>query len=1317
MLHKFFQMAQDYLQPTQAPGQGKGRVFLFLLSLALVACTATLLFLVIPLSRPAVSFTVEDVVANRHLHTFGRLEYGETGPFRWSLPQSKVVVDGFRDLPIITSLRLASSRPPTAPIPKTSLARGGWKSQPFVVGKEWRHYHLLVPPQPAHIVHIQTALFQPGGGDTRQLGVQLSHTTLTLPSDSAYQWHILSQPQVAARILLPLLLFLLMGALARHIVHTHTFPPAFTHPLFPPAIAFLGFIVGIATVTIATGFPSITMASFALKGLWIGVAAMAIALAGLVLRAPQERDRSLWAWGWAWLRQGAISVRGRGKAIAQHSQRALFLIAVAIVLMANMGLSGYGLNDSQYNLVLMLYNHYAENYVTFGYLETKLGLVQDLGESLPSADHEVTRPWLGSGIDPNEFRYRLTHGNVTPLLVSLSYHLFGMHGWSLRLPALLLATGTVGVVMLLARDLFQNRWSAVMAGVFAALAPIQTFRGNEPMTENLAIFFCILAFYYYWRWFATRRRGWLYGFFLTLIVGAYTDWNAYFVVPPLLLHYLAFEQGRRDWRFVVALAATPLLLAASYIAWTSWLLGSSSFEPLLEQFFYRRDSAGQFAEAFTKLEYWGTFYPMFKHWMTLPLLLAAIAWLGVFVAKVAKRKCSPEQGIIAGLFLFAASRYYVFKNHTMVHEQVSYYAVAFFALAAAALLTWVVVRWYRTAPVWVIVGGVVFGGLFAEQAIDVFRYETDNLRGFLLCNRDHPTMRMMYVAQAIREEVPGEAGFLSTTTLYPHDMIANRRYVVISSLDEFHEKVAHDPSLQAVVLPNHDPPGTETDPALRAYLVANHPRIEVAGYSLFDLTSNTSTVLPSSPHLSQIPASRQAIFDGTIELLGTKVQEIVTPSHEPISFLDRYLYRCPEVNAADPQTVRVVNYWRKVAESDTIYDLHTQLRSHLSGYILQPRYAGLDDLYPTSLWEVGAVVRDEFEITIPRDAPYERYTMAVEVRREGETTPVPATTLPFALPFQRRAAVAEVDIRPPELNQPALFAYRTVEPPEWLSRPPSSVSSPTVIIDDTFALTHYVSPTTESEIVLSTRWEVADDAPNHIHRPDYELGVQVDHPLLHATVPFAMTPPRLWQAGDPYYGTVRLSPYLPNGTYDLSISARDEKGNTHSFPLTTVDWNHYPMGDVAPIMQLGVPDGSADDLFRLSPNAPQTIEIPLSDPQAVDIIIGWTGKSEFQQTRVEIYAHHPEWRLGTTKFLGEETIEAGRQQATHIQLPRRLTFGGSNRIMLAVSSDALAGWRHIAATIIPDMAPLLRTDQLRSGWVEVDFIQVVPSVPSVPSRR
>lgn len=641
-------------------------------------------------------------------------------------------------------------------------------------------------------------------------------------------------------------------------------------------------------------------------------------------------------------------------------KRFVFIVIFVTILASSVVLSSYRIAEplwesGHHGFHLSEYPHNALNYLRYGYLDTKFGLVVNYGDQRPDGN----------------YMYRVDHPMLTPVIISIGYRLFGVHDWSARLSTLPLAIGTSVLIFLLALSLFHNRWYALMAFFFAALMPVQIYYARLLAPHILGTFFSVLAFLLYWKWFVNGCRVYLIGMWIAFVLGVYTEWVVYFAFAPILAHYLLFHSGRRDRWLIIALLVSPFLLFGSYLIWTYSLV--KSLDSLWLVFTARSQSAESLS-----LDTWRLFGNRAIYWLSIPVALLSLGWLAGFLASLFRRRVTPEQALIFALLLFALSHNLLFVNLAIVHDFVMiYHFLPFASLAAASVIIWFVEH-SNTQPsplLGIAIGvlAVIFVGDSVRRYVQAHEEKTDYVQAY-------------YLGHALDTEISSAGRYIDVADLFNHNgthairayAVADRPYARADSLAEVERFIQKNPAYEAVVVEN----SSEMDSELIDYLIQTHPRRDVAGFSIFDLTNDESNVLGAPP--PSLAKQEPIEFQNGFEFLGAEVQTVIQRRTPPDHWLAKYLNRYPELLYENQTTLKGATYWRKTRQDGADYALITALAPQAqSSSRLEPLYPGLDRLFPSSRWPVGQVIRNEFEIVIPSHAASTNYDLLVGVGAGG----------------------------------------------------------------------------------------------------------------------------------------------------------------------------------------------------------------------------------------------------------------------------------------------------------------------------------------------
>jgi hypothetical protein len=101
----------------------------------------------------------------------------------------------------------------------------------------------------------------------------------------------------------------------------------------------------------------------------------------------------------------------------------------------------------------------------------------------------------------------------------------------------------------------------------------------------------------------------------------------------------------------------------------------------------------------------------------------------------------------------------------------------------------------------------------------------------------------------------------------------------------------------------------------------------------------------------------------------------------------------------------------------------------------------------------------------------------------------------------------------------------------------------------------------------------------------------------------------------------------------------------------------------------------------------------LKDREPLEVVTGWTGKAEGEETRVEVYIVQPYSR---ERYLGTWVIRPGHYTTTKRRIPSALTAPGENVIELRVPEMRErvhnVGWRGVVDRVFPNLLQDPRTD-------------------------
>src|SRR3989338_6202002 len=310
---------------------------------------------------------------------------------------------------------------------------------------------------------------------------------------------------------------------------------------------------------------------------------------------------------------------------------------------------------------------FAKNNIRYG-LQTYFALV---------ANPDIT--------SPQNLSYYLNHPWLTSLPLSISYLLFGANEISTRLVPLAFSLGTLFLIYLLGKKLF-NRGTGLLAASLYTLLPIDLYFGKM-MYDPLVLFFILLALFFYLDWQKTKQNRSELFFWLSLIISLLMDWPAYFVIPVIFLHFLIYNKIKNNFGFPIKLLGLPLVILVATLA--NFYFLAQSLDYLWQAFAFR------LGNNLTWLNFLDSYFTEATNNFTTIILIATLHWFIFFSINALKSKSwSQIKNEYSGdLFLllhllFAVSYNLVFKSYVLIHQFLQIYLVPFVVLATARIIYW-----------------------------------------------------------------------------------------------------------------------------------------------------------------------------------------------------------------------------------------------------------------------------------------------------------------------------------------------------------------------------------------------------------------------------------------------------------------------------------------------------------------------------------------------------------------------------------------------------------------------------------------------------
>jgi 4-amino-4-deoxy-L-arabinose transferase-like glycosyltransferase len=216
----------------------------------------------------------------------------------------------------------------------------------------------------------------------------------------------------------------------------------------------------------------------------------------------------------------------------------LILLLSAFLLTINLGQPWIG-SDAHDGI---LFSAMARNYLRFGFAALKFG---------PA----ITMYTVESS---SELQFYQHHPFLVPVMLAVNYATLGVSEAAARAMPVSFSLATVGVLFLLTRRLYGQTTALVATFIFATL-PMITFFGRKVGYEAPSLFFILLSVYLYLRVLEGGSAKWLWYLAGSLTAGLLTDWQTFFLMPFLFLHFYLFGRNiSRRLALSLVLIALPI---------------------------------------------------------------------------------------------------------------------------------------------------------------------------------------------------------------------------------------------------------------------------------------------------------------------------------------------------------------------------------------------------------------------------------------------------------------------------------------------------------------------------------------------------------------------------------------------------------------------------------------------------------------------------------------------------------------------------------------------------------------------------------------
>ena len=281
--------------------------------------------------------------------------------------------------------------------------------------------------------------------------------------------------------------------------------------------------------------------------------------------------------------------------------------------------------------------------------------------------------------------YHLSHPPLFQIFIATSYSVFGLHEWSARLVPILFSLGSIVLIYLIARMLWDKE-TALLSSIFAAFMPISAYFGRIVNFESAALFFALLIIIGYIHWIETNEKKYFFLMLIGVVFGGLTDWPLYLILPFLLGHSLLTKKNTKSMVLIFSIGCSIAIL---YFVLKSYLIG---YEAGVNDWFFVRVWTLRCNPSMFLLnyEFYMTVFQRLLDWFTvMPLVLFLYGMyrsLRVIMRKKSLKdniKNSEKHLIPLIILMFGLSWILLFPRSTYVHDRQIFYLIPGVSIYAA----------------------------------------------------------------------------------------------------------------------------------------------------------------------------------------------------------------------------------------------------------------------------------------------------------------------------------------------------------------------------------------------------------------------------------------------------------------------------------------------------------------------------------------------------------------------------------------------------------------------------------------------------------
>lgn len=338
----------------------------------------------------------------------------------------------------------------------------------------------------------------------------------------------------------------------------------------------------------------------------------------------------------------------------------LILIFTTIILSTNLNKPFYGHHD--WNAAW--YSTFARNFTNYGFLTTKLGSVMS-----------------GGPIKPSDFTYFTHYPPMLPVLIGISFKIFGIHEWSARIVPLIFSLWSVTMIYILGLRFF-GKQVAILAAAISSIFPIVIYFGKMPVQEVLTIAPVLLSILFYLDFFKKPTLKNLFKLTASLIFSHLINWPGYYVTPLFFIHYILLAPTKNKIKTAIIFPVISLCMFALHALHLAMLTGNPLGGGMIDVLLFRLNLSEKPLE-FTTFNFLKQQFFLIIAYFTKPIIFLSSITILWIISNVKKWKKSVQIQLLIMLGVFGIMHNLIFRNMAFIHDYMIIYLWPFIALSSS----------------------------------------------------------------------------------------------------------------------------------------------------------------------------------------------------------------------------------------------------------------------------------------------------------------------------------------------------------------------------------------------------------------------------------------------------------------------------------------------------------------------------------------------------------------------------------------------------------------------------------------------------------